>query len=251
MAYKEPIRVTDYASISQHNRDVFAPGNAFAVTENENRDTLTFLRESDAQTLRDVFQAVSSCGPNAEQERKFIMFHAVNPESSVQHTNSKLPLLHFHVFTSDFADDYSHITDPAVKSCVVAPNADLASDAQSQMTIDGSEFKTLHLDKAHGGEIESHQFLFALPYTDFDDFAANASDEELLKVKSQLIDLIEPTVEGDAGGCRIIIDDRHSGFTNCTFQLLSGENMDRHASEKGPEDDKQRFFQAPFGPKMG
>ena len=237
MGYSEPVRETEYSKTSVHNKAQIAPGHAWIVGEQQERDTLTFLKQAKTEELRDVFRAVAEC--SGDKQSQFILFHAVNPGDEVQHTNSKLPNLHIHVFTSDFAEEFAHISDPEVKSYVVQPNANLANVIIDTADLRERGLQTLYLNKASGGEIADHKVLVHSGFTDFRIFAERASDREIDTFRRALVTLIEPTVLPGQGGARIIIDDRHTNTGFLTVQVLSGENMDRSGA------DKQRYFEAP------
>ncbi len=239
MAYKDAVNETAFAKVSVHNKAELAPDHAWIVSEKQDRDTLSFFKNSSPAEIKGVFQTVASLEDDGGG--KFILFHAVNPGDSVQHTNSKLPSLHIHTFTGPFAAEFSHIADPAVKSYTVQPNASLAATIQSAAVDAPAQdgFKTVTLSKDQGGEIASHTILTHEGFASFGDFAQNAADSDWENFRQNMVRIIEPAVQKGAGGARVIIDDRYLNTGSFTVQVLAGENMDRSGQNK------QRYFERP------
>lgn len=241
MAYKAPVSETEHALVSEHNKAEIAPSNAWIVTAKSDMDSLSLIKENGA-TLKDVFRAAAALPDDGLG--KFMVFHAVNPDDEVQHTNSKLPTFHLHTFTGPFADEFAHIADPAVKSYTVQPNSNLATLIKAKTEVDATDkrFQTLSLNKDNGGEIASHAILVHRGFSSMDDFANRASDNDWDSLRRNLADLIGPWVEDGQGGTRIVIDDRYTNPGFLTVQVLAGENMDRSGANK------QRYFQRPQSP---
>lgn len=236
MGYKPPISETEHSRTFVHNKAEIAPDEAWIVSAKSDQDTATFLTEASPAQLRDVFNAVADLEDDGQG--KCIFFHAVRAGDDVQNTNSKLPELHIHTFTGDFAPEFEHISDKNVKSYVVQPNPDLEKVIKAKAKGE-DDFQVISLNKDNGGEMASHQILVCREFTSFDDFAKRCTDDALETFREKLLELLLPTVEAGAGGARIVIDDRHTKTGMLAIQVLSGENMDRSGQNK------QRYFQKP------
>lgn len=229
---------TEHAKLSVHNKAQICPNHAWIVSDQQGRDTLDFFKSATVDQLRDVFSLVASV--DSEQQSRFILFHAVRPGDDVQNTNSKLPNLHIHVFTNDFADAFSHIADPAVKSYVVKPNTDLAgSIAKQTQDLPKDRFVIASLDESTGAEAKVHDVLMRKDFKTFTAFVSDATDAQWNEFRVSMINLIEPWVQEGRGGARVVIDERYLDTGCLTVQLLAGENLDRSG------DNKQRYFQKP------
>jgi hypothetical protein len=237
MTYKPPVKQTEHANIQVHNKSEIAPHNAWIVTDKKERETISFFETASIAELRDVFSAVTSLEDDGKG--KFILFHAVNPDDEIQHTNSKLPNVHIHAFTGDFAKEFSHISDPQVKSYVVQPNPDLGAAIKSKMPQASEGFKPVRLTRDEGAEIKNHDVLLNANFSSFDDFTARATNQDWEDYRGQMLSLLKPCTEQGQGGARIIIDERYTKTGALTIQVLSGENMDRSG------ENKQRYFQKP------
>jgi len=236
MGYNPPIRETETAKIFVHNNASIAPDNAFIVAPKSEEDTTSFLENAKVSEVRDVFNAVASL-KNGNEE-KFILFHAIRPGDEVQHTNSKLPHMHIHVYTGDFSAEYSQVSDPAVKSYAVKPNADLASVIKRKTKPD-QDFQKIKLNKNNGGEAENHEVLVCRKFKNFDDFVKKATEADFEAFREHMLDIIRPNTQLGQGGVRIVIDDRNLKTGVFVSQFLSGENLDRSGQKS------QRYFEKP------
>ena len=275
-SYRAPVKITEFAEVSIHNKEALSPGAAFIVSDVQGRDTLSFFEAASIAELRDVFLTAAFPDPNqTEKATQFILFHAVRAKDAVQNTNSKLPNLHIHTFTDDFGGEYSHITDPAIKSYATTPFAsrlepyceeraefdegrmtDIGDLIDARTRVDGDyadRFQVISLDKDHGGEAESHDILTHPGFSSFADFAKNTTDEQINEFRHEMINLTRPWVQEGMGGCRVVIDE--NGTNSCfSVHILAGENLDRYASAKQILKSQQvdvalqRYFERPWSP---
>lgn len=238
--YDPSLLSTQHATISAHNRAELAPSNAWIVEDKFGRTTFEFLQTASTESLRDVFRAAATIPHDGAGH--FILFHAVNAADQTQHTNSKLPNLHLHVFTSDFAAEFAHISAADEKSYVVQPNAHLASVVAAESAPQANSLQTIQLNKNNGGEIACHDIFMHKGYANFEDYIQNVNDAELETFRATMMNTLSPALQSEAGGARIVIDDRYSNIGHMAVQVLSGENMDRSGANK------QRYFQKPSTP---
>ncbi len=242
MSYDAALYSTSYASVSRHNREQFCPDNAFIITENSKdangRGILQFFKEASLEIIKDVFQVAAE--PAKEKKSQFMLVHSINDGDTVQNTNSKMASLHIHSYTADFAPDYAHITDPEIKSYVVKPNVSLGTIVDEVVdTTSDWDFDVIDLSGDEAGEATYHKVLFHPGFGNFYDFAENADDSQWEEFRQNMIDLIEPLTEPNAGGARIVYDEK-IGTDWFALSVYGGENLDRSGQNK------QRYFEMPF-----
>ena len=228
MAYNPPIATHGAAEVFTHNKADIAPGGSFIVGYGPDPDLTLWqvLGKASCQELREIFGAAVNPLKNDQPEPALVILHAVDKNSEVVDTNSKLPKLHIHSFVSDFGPDFTHMKEH--KSWVTTPNPNLEHDIKALIgdNNDSNRIVTHLIDEQK--EAERHQLLIMPRFKNMADLVKNGTDEDINRLRKGLKDIITPFITGERkGGCRLIIDERYMNTGALVVQTLGGANLDR------------------------
>lgn len=226
MTYKPPISIEGVASVFVHNKDELSPNNAFIIGHSTQPEISLeqFLSTASTEDLRTIFsRAAQPLG--SPVKKPFILFHAFNPDSACNDTNSQLEKLHIHSFTAPFAKAFKHID--MEKSWVHTPNEDLEKCLNRKFKANSSLSMLSYVLPEDEKEAQSHRIIMFPQYKNLADFALHAGDRDLETFREQLLLAIKDPLHNERmGGARIVINE-HMGTKCLTIQILSGENLDR------------------------
>ena len=224
--------------IFAHGNKTFPKGASFIVQALGDRSTEDFLIQASIKELKSVFQAAAHpeiCGE--KNPNRFMVLHAIAPNSDDDYTNSSRDCFHLHVFPDGFKDTNPHILEK--KSYVPHPNTEKLDQTlailphtqyQDQSQAQPGDFSSIVLNEEQGAEAKYHNILTHPGFRNFEDFCQNASDANWQDLRTNLLTAINAT----KGGVRFIFK---NDFTSCfSIQALGGENLAQSGSKRWFED---------------